>query len=394
MSSGPVKKYLIENEHHDVRGIILKHKEILGVPTSTLFEQINLRKKAREKIPVYYETDGIIYPPQQNWEQSSSQHTAIFKSEIVSSILNAQAVICDLTGGYGVDAYFFSKRTEKVHYVEPENSLLELARHNHRILKADNIEYHCQTAEQFLTATAERFDLLYIDPSRRTGDKKKVLAFEYSQPDVIKITELIFSKTAWLLVKASPLLDIQAGVSQLPYVKKVFVVSVRNECKEVLFLSEKGFAGIPEIEALNLGDAEARRFVFNFPDERALTIASSDPLTYLYEPNASILKAGAFKSVACQLGVKKIDVNTHLYTSDELITDFPGKKFRVDQFVKADRTSMKKAFPEGKANVTTRNYPLSADALKKKTGLNDGGEKYLIAFSAAKKKFLAVAERL
>lgn len=389
-----MKKYLIEHEHHNVRDIILKHKEILGIPTSTLFEQINARKKARQKIPLYYETDGIIYPPQQNWEQSSSQQTAVFKSDIITSILKSHPVIGDLTGGFGVDTFFFSKHTATVHYVEPENSLLELARHNHQLLKAKNIQYHNQHAEDFLATTTGPFDLLYIDPSRRTAEKKRVLTFEHSSPDVLKMTNQIFSKSEWLLVKGSPLLDIQAGLSQLPFVKKVFVISVRNECKEVLFLSQRGFGGEPDIEAVNLNDEKERRFVFTIPEEKALSITFSDPLDYLYEPNASILKAGGFKSVAHQFGLKKIHINTHLYTSEKLLTGFPGRTFRVIRLIKSDKTSVMKAFPDGKANVTTRNYPLSAEALKKKIGLSDGGERFLLAFSGVTKKFLAVAERL
>lgn len=394
LSSGPVKKYLIEHEHHDVRDIILKHKEILGIPTSTLLEQISARKKARQKVPLYYETGGIVYPPQQNWEQSSSQQTALYKSDIIASLLEKQGIIGDLTGGFGVDTFFMSRKTAKVHYVEPDNSLLELARHNHILLKADNIQYHNQRAEDFLATTRESFDLLYIDPSRRTAEKKKVLTFEHSEPDILKMASEILAKAEWLLVKASPLLDIQAGLSQLPHVRKVFVVSVRNECKEVLFLSQRRFEGVPDIEGVNLGDEQLKPFVFTFPQEKALSVPLSEPLKFLYEPNASILKAGAFKSVAHQFDIKKIHTHTHLYTSENFVTNFPGRKFRIDHFLKFDKASVKKAFPDGKANVTTRNYPLSADALKKKTGLTDGGDKYLIAFSGMSKKYLAVAERL
>lgn len=377
-----------------MRDIILKHKEILGIPTSILFEQINARKKAKLKIPLYYETDGIIYPPQLNWEQSSSQHTAVFKCDIMRSVVKPQPVIGDLTGGFGVDTYFFSKNSSAVHYVEPENSLLELARHNHQLLSAHNIQYHNQRAEDFLHTTTESFDLLYIDPSRRSAERKKVLTFEHSEPDVLKMTGQIFSKAEWLLVKGSPLLDIQAGLSQLPFVEKVFVVSVRNECKEVLFLSRRGYKGEPEVEAVNLSDEQEPRFTFTFQEERDLSVTLSDPLTYLYEPNASILKAGAFKSVAYRFALEKIHINTHLYTSEKLLHDFPGRKFRIDELIKSDKASAKKAFPDGKANVTTRNYPLSADALKKKMGLSDGGERFLLAFSGATKKYLAVAERL
>lgn len=394
LSSGPVKQYLIAHEHHNVRDVILKHKEILGIPTSVLFEQISARKKARQKLPLYYATNEIVYPPQQSWEQSSSQQTAAFKSEVASSIIGRSAVVADLTGGFGVDAFFFSRKVGGVHYVEPDKELLELARHNHKVLGAVNIEYHNQKAEEYLDTSLAQSALLYFDPSRRTEDKKKVLTFEDSQPDVVALADKIFAKAEWLLVKASPMLDIHAGISQLPHVMRVFVVSVRNECKEVLFLGRKGFSGTPEIETVNLTGSHDERFTFTMPEEQSSSSHFSDPLLFLYEPNASILKAGAFKSIGTRYALHKIHANTHLYTSDVLVDQFPGKKFRIEAFVKPDKGLMKKFFPEGKANVTTRNYPLSAEALKKKTGLSDGGEKFLIAFTGTSRKFVAVAQRL
>lgn len=394
MSSAPVKQYLIEHEHHNVRDVILKHKQILGIPTSVLFEQISARKKARQKLPLYYATNGIVYPPQQSWEQSSSQQTAEFKSEVASSLIGRSAVMADLTGGFGVDAYFFSRKVGSVHYVEPNNELLELARHNHKMLGAANIEYHNQKAEEYLDTSPSHCDLLYFDPSRRTEDKKRVLTFEDSQPDVVALADKIYGKTEWLLVKASPMLDLQAGISQLRHVRRVFVVSVRNECKEVLFLGQKGFAGTLEIETVNLTGSHDERYTFTIPEEQSSSSHFSDPQLFLYEPNASILKAGAFKSIGTRYALKKIHANTHLYTSDVLLDDFPGRKFRIESFVKPDRSTMKNFFPDGKANVTTRNYPLTAEALKKKTGLSDGGEKFLIAFTGTSRKFVAVAQRL
>jgi hypothetical protein len=257
------------------------------------------------------------------------------------------------------------------------------------------LEYHSATAEEFLKATNETFDFIYADPSRRTAGKKKVHALEDAQPDIIKLKTEIFNRTTVLVVKASPLLDIQAGMAQLSCVKRVFVISVSNECKELLFFCEKGFSGISAIEAVNIASGPAgESFEFSLPEEREHIISFSNPLAYLYEPNASILKAGAFKSVAARFNLRKIAVNTHLYTSERLVETFPGRKFFIEALAKPDAGDLKKFFPGGKANVTTRNYPLSPEALKKKTMLKDGGEKFLIGFSGEKKKFLAVARRL
>ena len=198
-----------------------------------------------------------------------------------------------------------------------------------------------------------------------------------------------------MVVKASPLLDIQAGMRQLACAKNVFVISVANECKEVLFVCERDFEGICTIEAVNISDgAVAQSFAFSFPEERSQSISLSDPLSYLYEPGVSVLKAGAFKSVAARYNIKKIAANTHLYTSGHPVENFPGKTFLIEAFVKPDAAALKKFFPDGKANVVTRNYPLSPEALKKKVRLKDGGEQFLIAFSGQKRKFLVVAKKL
>ncbi len=396
LSSGPVRQYLTDHEHADLRAIILNNKEILGIPTAELFGQIAVRKKAREKLPLYYRTPGIIYPPQLNFEQSSSETTALFKREILEELFPDNPVtVVDLTGGFGVDTYFLSTRATHLHYVEPDESLLEIARFNHRLLKATNITYHPVTAEAFLGRAAESFDVIYVDPSRRLEGNRRVIGFEDAQPDVVSMAPGVFEKSRWLLVKASPLLDLQAGISQLPFVRTVYVLSVKNECRELLFLCEKGYAGEVTLEAINMhADGGREMFRFHREEERAATVAFGEPDQYLYEPNASILKAGAFKLIALRHNLIKLHANTHLYTSPHAIDDFPGRSFRVEAWVKPDPSAIRKHFPDGHANVTTRNYPLTAEQLRKKAKLKDGGTKFLIGFSGIGKRYLAVANRL
>jgi hypothetical protein len=393
LSAGPVQQYIREHENSNARDIVLRHKSVLGIPAAHLFDQIASRKKSKEKLPLFYNTRGIIFCPPDNLEQSSSEATASYKAGMIGEFLKkSPSCVADLTGGFGVDSFFISQRISALHYVEPSEFLLEIARHNHRVLGANNIKYYSETAEEFLRRVNEPLDLAYLDPSRRTGDRK-VNGLDASHPDVLRLKQAVFEKTTLMLVKASPLLDIHAGIGQLHDVRKVFVVSVRNECKEILFLCEKNFSGSQSIEAINLAD-RIERFEFSASDERHQSIAFSDPLQFLYEPNASILKAGAFKLIASRFGVRKLATNTHLYTSDAYVPDFPGRRFRVETLVKSDRSEMSRNFPDGKANVTTRNYPLTADQLKKKMGLKDGGEKFLFGFSGVEKKFLAVASRL
>jgi hypothetical protein len=221
-----------------------------------------------------------------------------------------------------------------------------------------------------------------------------VFTLKESDPDVVSLQLKIFEKTQLFLLKASPMLDIKKGLDELTSVKKVFVVAVENEVKELLFLCEKGFQGEPKIEALNLMKNEPDSLEFLFSEENDLSVKFSDPMLYLYEPNAAILKAGAFKSIASRYQTSKIQSSTHLYTASELHKNFPGRIFKIEVNVKPDIQHLKQYLPELKANIVTRNYPLTVDELKRKTKLKDGGEKYLIGFSGMKEKFLVLAQRL
>lgn len=395
--SSDVQSFIHQHENDDVKQLVLKHKLIHGMPSNIIADQLNGRRKAKEKLPTLYQTKGILYPPGINVEQSSSEKTADYKATIFSqqdAELKNESLV-DLSSGFGVDSFFFSKIFKVVHYVEPNQNLLEISKHNHQQLGANNIQHHNTTAEVFLESSKHTFDFAYIDPSRRASGNQKVYSLNDCEPNIVVLQDTIFTKAHSLLIKASPLFDIQQGLKELKYVQQVFVVSVDNECKEVLFLCLKNFTGEPQIVASNiLSNNRIDSFSFEFLKERSIEVSYSEPLSYLYEPNASILKAGAFKTIAKEFKVRKLHPSTHLYTSDHLIQNFPGRIFKVESFVKADPKTLKEFFSEGKANITTRNYPLSVEELKKKTGLKDGGDKFLIGFSGMKAKHLVVATRV
>jgi len=380
-----IQNFIFEHEKDDEDKLVLKNKEILGVPSSWIATQIKARKKSAYKIPLYYKTKGVIYPPSLNLEQSSSESTAKFKAMIASGWITSHKAFCDLTGGFGVDSFFFSQQFSNCDYSEPQKDLMEIAQHNHDVLGAKNIHHHNKDAIDFLLDVEKRYDLIYIDPSRRSSTQKRVHGFADCVPDVIDLGEDLYQHSDRLMIKASPLLDIQQGIKDLSFVSRVLVVSVDNECKELLFLCEKDFAGEAIIECYNL-DKNQSEFKFRFSDERAAVIPFSDPLQYIYEPNASVLKGGAFKSIALAFDLQKIQVNTHLYTSDRLIENFPGRVFRV----KENANDSKPA----KANIIVRNYPMPVDEIKKKTGIKDGGDLYVLFFSGVKKKFAVSADRL
>jgi hypothetical protein len=388
--SPEVQQFILDHEQDDERELILKHRTMFGVSTAVIADQISGRKKAKTKLPLYYNSRGIVYPPGINLEQCSSESTAALKANLLAS---ENKTLADLTGGFGIDSLFFSRVLKKVHYIEPNASLLSVARHNHEILGAKNIEYGNTTAQDFLESYPEKLDCFYIDPSRRNKSNQKVFKLSDCEPDVPHLLPLIFQKTDCMLIKTAPLLDIRQGIKELKNVEKVWVISVSNECKELLFMCRKGFVEEPGIVAINLLTDQVS-FKFRLSEEKEIVTKFSEPLTYLYEPNASILKAGGFKLVGEKFSVLKVHTNTHLYTSHNLIENFPGRIFKIISPFKPDPKKIKEIFPDGKANVITRNYPLTPEALKKQTKLKDGGESYLIGFTGQREKHLLAAKRV
>jgi hypothetical protein len=387
-----VQEFILGHEHDDEKVLVLKHKTILGLPTSLIAEQLSARRKARTKIPLYYNTTNIVYPPGLNLEQSSSEGTALFKLELIKHFLPSHYKVADVTGGFGIDTFFLSKAFKKAYHVEPNAALQKIAAHNHSLLGAQHIVYKSETAEEFISSLNEKLDCIFIDPSRRSAGQK-VFKLSDCEPNIVELLPRFFERSNYVLIKTSPLLDIQRGISELHGVERVWVVSVDNECKELLFLCNNSFSGETEIIAVNLSDKNQNDFKFTFSKEKSLVSKISEPLSFIYEPNASILKAGAFKSIGELFHLNKIQTNTHLFTSPDLVADFPGRVFQILSPVKEGK-EIREIFTEGKANIITRNYPLSPEQLKKKLKLNDGGDLYLLAFSGEKKKFMLACNRV
>ncbi len=360
---------------------------------SRIADQINGRRNAREKIPLYYNTRGILYPPAVNMEQCSSEATARFKATIIHDLVSDKQSYVDLTGGFGVDTLFMCGEFRQASMVEPNKPLIEISEHNHSLLGVRSVSYKNMTAEEFLGAGLEEHSLLYIDPSRRTTSDRKVYSLKDCVPDVTALLEKVFLGSKYLLVKASPLLDISQALKEISFVSNVYVVSVNNECKELLFFSRAGFTGVVRITATNISRNESS-YSFNLTDEQDATVTFSDPLRYIYEPNASLLKSGAFKLIGKWFNLHKLAPSTHLYTSNKIVTGFPGRTFEVSAYVKPRAKSLKQYFPDGKANITLRNHPMTVHDVKIATGLQDGGDKFLLGFSGQDQKFLAVAEKV
>lgn len=387
-----VQDYIFSHESDDERSLVLKHHEVLGLPTSLVAQQLTGRRKSKIKLPTWYKTKGIVYPPSVNLEQSSSEATALHKVRIARSLFTNKSnfALIDLTGGFGIDSFCFSRVFSSTHYVEPNKDLFEIAQHNHQTLGASSIIHHNTSAQEFIDSSPP-VNLVFLDPSRRDQQSRKVFKLADCTPDISTLQAKIFEKGSFLLVKTSPLLDLQQGLREILHVKKVFVVSVDNECKELLFLAEKGYSGEVEIEAVDLtrdGNVKST-FTFSFEEENCATVQLSEPLEFLYEPNSAILKSGAFKLISQKFQLAKLASNTHLYTASKLVTDFPGRIFRIE-VLNPDIKKLNQLLPDKQVNVITRNYPLKAEELKKKLKLLDGGSKFLIGFSTQQKKHLAL----
>ncbi len=382
-----VQDFIRLNEEADVRELVLRHREIHGVPASWIAQQIQGRKKAKEKLPSWYRTAGILYPPAINLEQCSSEVTARYKSELVSGHHCA-----DLSAGFGVDTFHFSSRFMMTEFVESDELLVDMARHNLALLGAPTINFHLQQAEDFLNFFSAVYDFVYVDPSRRSGSRRVVKLADCA-PNVLTLRPRLLQRARHVLIKASPLLDLKQAHRELTDVDQLIVLSHANECKELLISLRPESPGEPTIHAVDLDrDGAPTSFAFTWSQEQKAVAEFSEPLTYLYEPNTAILKAGAFKLVGRQFNLYKLAPDTHLYTSDEKVDAFPGRMFKVIEEVALDK-DVRGHFQGGFANILTRNYPLTVDEILKKTGLHEGGQRYLIG-AKSQKNIVLVAERI
>lgn len=388
-----VQKFIRANEDQDIYELVLRQKTIDGVPIQLIANQIRALKKSRTKLPALAGSEGIIFPAAINLEQCSSETTARFKTQFLKSKLPEFNTIVDLTGGFGIDALAFSSLFQRVISLDPDADLNSIVRYNLNKLKLSNIERQDSDAESFLKTVGSDVTCFYADPSRRVN-ARKIAALKECLPDITKLLARIFEHSRYLLVKASPLLDISQATSELSCVRDVIVLAVDNECRELLFLCERGFQEPYVIHAINVSGGDSTEFSFTRKDEVEANPGFGEPLLYLYEPNAAILKAGAFKLVASKYHLTKLAKNTHLYTSTEFHSDFQGRVFRIDQQLRPDSSFVQRAIGDRKANIISRNYPLDVAGLRKKLKINDGGASYIIATSTATQKLVLLANRL
>ena len=373
-------RFIEENLRADVRSLALQAKKYPQVDMAMAVVQIAGRQIAEAKVPTWYRTEGLLYPKHLSMEQCSSEATAIYKAGLVEG-----ETFADLTGGFGIDCSFFSRKFKKADYVERQTELCELAKHNFPLLGL-KINVHNEDGVEYLKRM-QPVDCLFLDPARRDGHGGKTVAISDCEPDVSALEELLVEKATKVMVKLSPMLDLSLALKDLKHVSEVHIVSTDNECKELLLILQKKTDSTEvSIHCINsLGALNGYRIYqeYTFTQEQERT--SDCPLTsevnaYIYEPNASILKAGAYRSLTQAYPVQKLHVSSHLYTSEHFIEDFPGRRFRVEGVSGFGKKELK-TFLQGmeKANLTIRNFPSSVADLRKRLKLKEGGEDYIFA---------------
>ncbi len=364
-----VQKFILENVDQDVSKLILKKNPFPNLSWSTIANQIISKRKAKTKLPTWFNLDNIVFPLPISIEQTSSEIAAKHKAAIVSGEL-----LIDLTGGFGVDCYYFSKKMEKVIHCEINDDLSSIVQHNFEVLNTKNIE--CKNGDGFeiLKRINQKADWIYIDPSRRNDSKGKVFMLKDCLPNVPLLLNDYFTFSDKILVKTAPILDITAGLLELKNVKCIHIVAINNEVKEILWEIWKRYSGNILIKTTNYNKTDLQNFEFELKENKQ-TVEISEPKKYLYEPNAAILKSGAFNEVAIQFRLSKLHQHSHLYTSDDLI-DFPGRVFIVNQYFDYSNVEMKNFMQNKKFNITTRNFPISVEDIRKKWKIIDGGNLY------------------
>lgn len=376
-----------------------KYKHLSDAEWRWFLQQVEGRERTADKLPSFAAIEDWWYPVRLSCEQCSSELTARYKAEIIKSsnspILNSSNdKFLDLTGGYGVDTLFLSELFEHTHYVEQNAELCRIMEHNKEIknekLKIKNISVHNCTAEEFLSFPLQGgvegvFSLIFVDPARRDSHGGKVFHLENCTPNVIELLPDLLKHSQRLLFKLSPMLDISQAIKELSAVNwDIYVVAIKNEVKEVLLLS----GGNGTITAIDLSCPE-QAFTFTREEEKNTAVSYQlSTINYLYEPNAAILKAGAYKLVAQRFKLHKLDPNTHLYASDQYVAHFPGRVWKTSPLPSQKERVIQQA------NVLVRNYPLTAEQLKKKMRLKDGGTEYIIGCRIAGKPVVLRAERL
>ena len=370
--------FIREHAGDDVRQLALQAARYPSVDMRVAATQIEGRRLAAAKLPSWSAVDGVVFPVRLSMEQCSSEQTARYKASLVGG-----ERLADLTGGFGIDCSYMSDHFGETTYIERNEELCRIAMHNFALLGKRIAVVH-GNSEEILASIAPQ-DWIFVDPARRSASGGKVVALSDCEPDVCQLEELLLQKAKRVMVKCSPMLDISQALRELHSVSEVHIVSVGNECKELLLILGGDKVQEPRISTVNFRGEHTQTFTYTAAEETQATCTYTTSVArYLYEPNSSLMKAGCFKLPAQRWGLQKLHRNTHLYTSDTLVEEFPGRVFEVKNTDGFGKNELKRLSAElKKANIAVRNFPERPEALRKRLKLADGGDVYLFATTLA-----------
>ena len=364
-----IQAFINANVGKSISKLALQKNPFPDVDWIGILSQIEAKTKAKDKLPNWFSAENIIYPSKISIEQTSSEKTASYKASVVSG-----DSLIDLTGGFGVDDYYFSKKIKNVAHCEINLELSAVVKHNFEQLNVPNITCYAGDSLDSLNTLNTKWDWIYIDPSRRNDAKGKVFLLKDCLPNVPENLDFYFNNSDAILIKTAPLLDISAGLSELQHVKAIHIIAVENEVKELLWELHASFFGNTTIKTINLTKDKTDTFDFILNEDSKFPNFSL-PQKYLYEPNSAIMKSGGFDEVGSFYNLNKLHKHSHLYTSADLIS-FPGRIFQIQNSFPYNKTEMKSFLENTQANITTRNFPDSVESIRKKWKIKDGGNLY------------------
>ncbi|MBB2149006.1 class I SAM-dependent RNA methyltransferase [Pedobacter gandavensis] len=376
-----VQEYINNHLNGDVFTIAMAKSPFPEVSSKELANQIAAKQKSAKKLPTWYHQDLVYYPALLSIEQCSSESTAAYKSGLAIG-----ESLIDLTGGFGVDSLFFARKLKSVTHCEINPELSEIAAHNAEILHQSNISFLALDGIAYLRETTVYFDNIYIDPARRSSTGK-VFMLKDCTPNVVEHLDLLLSKSKRIIIKTAPLLDLSAGLKELKNVSEIHVVSVKNECKELLWIVENEPSERVKIVCTTLNEQEKSFSFFKGEEDSEAEIPELDLQQYLYEPDTALLKGGAFNLIASRYGLQKLHAQTQLYTSSKVIADFPGRRFRIKGLLMPADLKKEKGL---KGNVIARNYRDKAEQLVKKYKIMPDQQRFLIFTQSRKQGYLVI----
>lgn len=377
-----VQNYISSHLNTDANQIALAKSPFSTVSSAELANQISAKKKSEKKLPTWYNAKGIYFPPTLSIEQTSSEATAKYKSTLVKG-----ENLVDLTGGFGIDSFYFSKVFNHVTHCEINANLSEIAKSNALILKTKNIDFKTVDGLKFIKNNKSDFDTIYIDPARRAA-KGKVFMLKDCTPDVVSNLDELLNKSQKIIIKTAPLLDLTAGLQELKFVSEIHIVSVKNECKELLWIIDKDFSGELKITAAAINE-ETKIFSFlkseiNSSPSLAKDINSSN---YLYEPDAGLLKSGAFSLIGNRYRLEKLHQQSQLYISENIDVKFPGRIFKINEVISSGDLKKQKSLV---GNIIVRNYPGKSEELAKKFKIRSDNTQFLIFTKNSKEENIII----